>query len=183
MRTARSCSIFWEFRKYGNQIEALSGEDTVVDNLSQLLRSKVMRSIKSKDTRPELAVRAIVFSLGYRYRLHKPKLPGRPDLIFSGKKKVIFVHGCFWHVHKHCAISHVPCYPAWRRKLRLNQRRDEKVIKILDNLGWQSLIIWECEIGRANSLHRKISGFLGAKKQAARKGDGHGSKQHPQKKG
>src|SRR5260370_2007868 len=119
MRTARSCSIFWEFRKYGNQIEALSGEDTVVDNLSQLLRSKVMRSIKSKDTRPELAVRAIVFSLVYRYRLHKPKLPGRPDLIFSGRKKVLFVSGCFWHVHIHCVISHVSWYPAWLGKLRL----------------------------------------------------------------
>src|SRR5258708_17543985 len=117
MRTARSCSIFWEFRKYGNQIEALSGEDTVVDNLSQLLRSKVMRSIKSKDTRPELAVRAIVFSLGYRYRLHKPKLPGPPDLIFSGKKNVIFVLDWFWHVHQHSSRSPAPSLPACRRQL------------------------------------------------------------------
>src|SRR5258708_24225640 len=126
-----------------------------------------MGSIKRKETRPELAVRAIVFSLGYRYRLHKPKLPGRPDLIFSGKKKVIFVHGCFWHVHKHCSISHIPCYPVWRNKLRRNKRRDKRVIKVLEGLGWQSLIIWECEIPKMSSVRRRIIGFLGDRRESS----------------
>ena len=131
------------------------------DNLSKRLRSKIMRSIKSKNTRPEIAVRSLVFRLGYRYRLTKPRLPGRPDLIFAARKKVIFVHGCFWHVHTGCSIAHIPNYAFWRNKLRTNAQRDRAAIKALNKSGWRSLVVWECKLKDLNATRRRIVRFLG----------------------
>ncbi|MGH9726327.1 MAG: very short patch repair endonuclease, partial [Candidatus Acidiferrales bacterium] len=88
-----------------------------LDNLTKKTRSKIMRAIKSANTRPELCVRRTVYSLGYRYRVTGSKVPGRPDLVFCSRRKVIFVHGCFWHVHKGCPLSHIPKYAYWRNKL------------------------------------------------------------------
>ena len=132
-----------------------------MDNLSKEKRSKIMRSVKSRDTRPELCVRRVVYSLGYRYRIGGTHLPGRPDLVFRSRKKAIFVHGCFWHVHKECPLSHIPKYAYWRNKLKGNAKRDKDNLQALKRSGWKSLVLWECELIRAERVRRKIESFLG----------------------
>ena len=116
---------------------------------------------------PELAVRRLVFSMGFRYRLHVSGLPGKPDLVFSRFKKVIFVHGCFWHNHKstNCGIARMPKSNVayWRPKLIANKRRDAKHISGLRKFGWNSLTIWECELADRVQVTKKIRKFLKAK--------------------
>jgi len=125
-------------------------------------RSANMRAIRSKDMRPELAVRSMVHGLGYRYRLHARSLPGTPDLVFSSRRKAIFVHGCFWHSHG-CKSSHVPKSNRgyWIPKLRRNRDRDAKSLKALKSQGWTALVIWECETGNRLTLEKRIIRFLG----------------------
>ncbi len=125
-------------------------------------RSENMRAIRSKGMRPELAVRSMVHRLGYRYRLHKKDLPGKPDLVFASRRKVIFVHGCFWHSHD-CKISHVPKSNTsyWGPKLARNQQRDAAAQVALIEQGWRYLIVWECELDDAASAMKKVIGFLG----------------------
>jgi DNA mismatch endonuclease (patch repair protein) len=121
-----------------------------------------MRAIRSKGMRPELAVRHLVHQMGYRYRLHKEDLPGKPDLVFASRCKVIFVHGCFWHVHKGCKIAHVPKTHSeyWGPKLERNQKRDVKNIEDLKVNGWKSLVVWECEIRDQEELKKRLLDFL-----------------------
>src|SRR5690606_27253748 len=103
---------------------------------------------KSKDTAPELAVRKLVYSLGYRFRLHRRDLPGNPDLAFIGRRKVIFVHGCFWHGHSCSRGARSPKTNEeyWHSKVNRNRERDAKNLALLAMLGWGVYIIWECEI-------------------------------------
>jgi DNA mismatch endonuclease (patch repair protein) len=136
-------------------------EGHTVDNVTKEIRSKIMRSVKSRNTRPELCVRRLVHSLGYRYRIADSRLPGKPDLVFRRRKKVIFVHGCFWHVHKGCGISHIPKYTYWRTKLDKNAKRDSLNLSALKRSGWKSLVLWECELPAVGRLRRRITSFLG----------------------
>lgn len=134
-----------------------------MDKLTPQARSENMRKIRSKDTKPELFVRKIVYGLGYRYRLHWKKLPGCPDLVFPGRKKVIFVHGCFWHQHEgNCKISRIPKSNKefWIPKLMRTKERDRKNYFLLSELGWRYLIIWECEIGNVDNITKKLKNFL-----------------------
>ena len=123
-----------------------------------------MRAIRSKNMKPELAVRRLVYSMGYRYRLHRHSLPGRPDLVFPGRRKVIFVHGCFWHQHPdpECKITHRPksnrAY--WLPKLDRNVVRDAENRENLYELGWDSLVIWECEVRSGEGIAERIRDFL-----------------------
>ena len=121
-----------------------------------------MRAIRSKGMRPELAVRQLVHRMGYRYRLHKKDLPGKPDLVFAPRRKVIFVHGCFWHAHKNCKVAHTPKsnLEYWRPKLERNQARDEKNIENLAANGWKSLVVWECETKTQETLRNRLLDFL-----------------------
>lgn len=130
-----------------------------------------MRAIRSKDMAPELAVRRLVHGLGYRFRLHKKDLPGKPDLVFASRRKVIFVHGCFWHFHN-CGEGHVPKSNRdyWLSKLQRNQSRDAKNRRLLKQQGWQSLVIWECEARRDDNSRKRITAFLGARNLRARGG-------------
>jgi DNA mismatch endonuclease, patch repair protein len=132
------------------------------DILSKEERSKRMSLVKSKDTKPELFVRKLVHSLGYRYRLHKNKLPGKPDLAFKSKQKVIFVHGCFWHLHD-CGTYNLPKSRKnfWLPKLQANADRDINNKRKLKNAGFEILEIWECELKDVESLKTKIINFLG----------------------
>jgi DNA mismatch endonuclease (patch repair protein) len=122
-----------------------------------------MRHIKSKDMKPELAVRKLVHSMGYRYRLHSPKLPGKPDLVFPRLHCIIEVRGCFWHQHSGCIDSHIPKSRAdyWLPKLQRNQERDAQSLLDLQGLGWRVLIIWECEVRQSKSLTARLKRFLG----------------------
>jgi len=122
-----------------------------------------MRAIRSKDMLPELAVRSLVHKLGYRFRLHRKDLPGKPDLVFPSRHKVIFVHGCFWHSHQGCKAAHVPKtnLDYWLPKLQRNQARDARNIAALSADGWKSLIIWECELKDTAGALRTVKRFLG----------------------
>lgn len=122
-----------------------------------------MASVKAKDTRPEMLVRRLLFSLGYRYRLHDRGLPGSPDIVFRGMKKAIFVHGCFWHRHEGCPLARLPKsrLEFWGPKLDGNRERDARKLLQLQSQGWDALVIWECELKDLNLLEKKLNGFLG----------------------
>ncbi len=126
-------------------------------------RSALMSRVKAKDTKPELSVRRLAHGLGYRYRLHRRDLPGSPDLVFPGRRKALFVHGCFWHRHQGCRKTTMPKTRAkfWQRKFDDNVRRDERVIAALRDLGWDVLVVWECETSDENLLRRTLIEFLG----------------------
>jgi DNA mismatch endonuclease, patch repair protein len=128
-------------------------------------RSENMRRIRSKGMLPELAVRSLVHRMGYRFRLHRKDLPGKPDLVFVSRRKVIFVHGCFWHAHD-CKMAHKPKSNAdyWAPKLARNRTRDARNIETLTAVGWKSLIIWECETEVDKRLAQRIKTFLGKTK-------------------
>ena len=123
-------------------------------------RRRIMRAIRSRDTRPEMALRRALHQVGYRYRLHLKELPGAPDLVFPRRRKVIFVHGCFWHFHR-CAGSKIPetRRDYWEPKLRATRTRDRRNKRKLERLGWDVLVVWECELMRALPPVRR---FLGA---------------------
>jgi DNA mismatch endonuclease, patch repair protein len=133
-----------------------------MDNLSPDRRSENMRRIRSKGMKPEMIVRRLVHAMGYRYRLHSPSLPGRPDLVFSRLKKIIEVRGCFWHQHDGCIDSHIPKSRTdyWLPKLAGNRERDRKNLSELRRLGWRVLILWECEIGSSTRLATRLQRFL-----------------------
>ena len=120
-----------------------------------------MRKIRSKDTAPELVVRRLLYRLGYRYRLHGNKLPGRPDIVFYGRRKVVFVHGCFWHQHSGCREGRTPSSRPeyWEPKLRRNRERDAAHFAQLRAMGWSVLVIWECEITDTESLGLRLRAF------------------------
>lgn len=126
-----------------------------------------MAGIPSKDTKPEIIVRKLAHGLGYRYRLHDRKLPGSPDLVFPSRRKVIFVHGCFWHRHSGCRLAYFPRsnIEFWQTKFDTNVQRDKRVIKKLEETGWDVLVIWECETREANALTSHLIGFLENKKE------------------
>ena len=111
-------------------------------------RSRNMSAIKSKNTKPEIAVRKLLHSMGYRFRLHSKNLPGSPDIVLPKYKTVIFVHGCFWHRHENCKYASTPKtrQEFWNKKFNENILRDKKNLEILSSLGWKIIIIWECEI-------------------------------------
>jgi len=121
-----------------------------------------MSLIRSKDSRPEKAVRSLVHRLGYRFRLHRTDLPGKPDLAFPGKKKVMFVHGCFWHRHGCPRGSYHPKtnLEYWTKKFVSNKERDKKYLNAYKQLGWGVLVIWECQIKDKNGLCETIIRFL-----------------------
>lgn len=133
-----------------------------MDVLTAHDRSKVMASIPSRNTKPEIAVRKLTHSLGYRFRLHAKNLPGRPDMVFRSRSKVIFVHGCFWHSHKNCKNFRPPKsnQAYWGPKLKRNVERDQEVERKLRDKGWASLVIWECQLSDPNRLKDRIRRFL-----------------------
>jgi DNA mismatch endonuclease (patch repair protein) len=131
-------------------------------------RSVIMRAIRSKNTKPERYIRKLLHSLGYRFRVHDKGLPGSPDIVFSARKKVVFVHGCFWHQHPNlaCQSSRRPKSNTeyWDKKLNRNIQRDMENQEDLSILGWQYLILWECELNDLHSLQDRLVSFLGPTK-------------------
>lgn len=134
----------------------------MADTLTSAERSERMSRVRGKGTKPEMIVRRLVHGLGYRYRLHRRNLPGTPDLVFAGRKKVIFVHGCFWHRHENCKLARLPKsrHDFWIPKLEGNRRRDVENQARLREMGWDILIVWECQLGDRDRLSARITEFL-----------------------
>lgn len=136
----------------------------MTDTLSPAQRSERMSRVRGKDTGPELAVRRMTHAMGFRYRLHRNDLPGAPDLVFKKKRKVIFVHGCFWHRHSapECPFARMPKsrQAFWGPKLEANRQRDISNESKLADLGWSVLVVWECELRQPNEVRNRIERFL-----------------------
>jgi DNA mismatch endonuclease (patch repair protein) len=135
-----------------------------MDTLSRRERSERMGRVKSKDTKPELVVRRLVYGLGFKYRLHASRMPGKPDLVFTRLKSIIFVHGCFWHRHSGCALCRMPKsrLEFWEPKLEENRRRDSRNQRKLRRDGWRLLVIWECQLANQDRVKSRILEFLGS---------------------
>lgn len=133
-----------------------------MDVFSRGKRSQIMSRISGKNTKPELLVRSLLHRMGYRFRVYKKELPGKPDITLPKHKKVIFVHGCFWHGHKNCPRSKRPDTNVefWNKKIDGNILRDKKNIQRLENLGWETLTLWTCEIKNQDILKRKLISFM-----------------------
>lgn len=133
----------------------------MADTISQERRSALMRRIRSKDTRPEMAVRSLLHRLGYRFRLHRKDLPGRPDIVLPKHRKIVLVHGCFWHGHT-CRLASKPKsnQAYWAEKIQGNQARDARSLAALQNQGWTVLQLWECEVRQFTGLEDKLRKFL-----------------------
>jgi DNA mismatch endonuclease (patch repair protein) len=134
----------------------------VVDHVDQAKRSLIMAAVHSEDTGPERVVRGIVHRLGYRYRLHVKTLPGRPDLVFPARRKVIFVHGCFWHRHRMCRYATSPKSRRkfWEAKFAANVARDHRNRRQLKRMGWAVLTVWQCELKKKERLTGRLDEFL-----------------------
>jgi DNA mismatch endonuclease (patch repair protein) len=137
------------------------------DKISPARRSANMSRIRSKNTRPEMVVRRLLHRLGYRFRLHARELPGKPDVVFRRRRKAIQVHGCFWHRHAGCRDCSVPRsrQEYWLPKFAATVARDERTLTELRAIGWDVLIVWDCETGDLADLEKRLVGFLGAPAQ------------------
>ncbi|TNF01150.1 MAG: DNA mismatch endonuclease Vsr [Bacteroidetes bacterium] len=133
-----------------------------MEKMSKESRRRIMQANKSKDTIPELRVRKLLHHLGYRFRIHRKDLPGRPDIVLPRYRLVIFVHGCFWHQHPGCHLASHPKTREefWTTKFAANKARDERNVRLLENLGWRVELIWECETLDQEKLKEKLHRFL-----------------------
>lgn len=135
-----------------------------MDTLSPAERSARMARVRGRETGPEMLVRRLVHAMGFRYRLHDRRLPGSPDLVFPGRRKVIFVHGCFWHRHPDpdCKLARMPKsrLDFWKPKLQGNRERDLRHQAELETLGWRYLVVWECQLRHREQLENDIRMFL-----------------------
>ena len=135
-----------------------------MDIWSKEKRSDVMSKIRSKNTKPEILLRSLLHQKGLRFRIHRKDLPGKPDIVFPSQRVAIFVNGCFWHFHKNCNEGRIPSTNSkfWKNKLEKNIEKDAKVLKELILLGWNVIIVWECEIEKTPSvIVQKILKALG----------------------
>jgi DNA mismatch endonuclease (patch repair protein) len=126
-------------------------------------RSRIMRAVKGRDTAPELLVRRLAHAMGYRFRLQRKDLPGNPDIVFPRLRKVVFVHGCFWHGHDCARGARVPEHNRdyWTAKIARNKERDIETAAALHEMGWCRLVLWECALKDTGSLKRALKRFLG----------------------
>ena len=134
----------------------------MVDRISREHRSWNMSRIRSRDTNPELTVRSVLHRLGYRFRLHKPTLPGKPDIVLPKHHAVLLVHGCFWHRHPRCQFAYSPKsnQAFWMTKFSQNIARDVRNKRALRKMGWRVLVIWECQTTDSITLARRLQRFL-----------------------
>jgi DNA mismatch endonuclease (patch repair protein) len=132
-------------------------------------RSRIMRAVKGKNTKPELIVRKLLHAAGYRYRLHRADLPGKPDMVFPGRRKAVFVHGCFWHGHDCKRGARAPKENAdyWRTKIARNKERDCTNRLALESCGWSLIVVWECELADLPAVKDRLATFLNSPMQTA----------------
>lgn len=134
----------------------------MADTRTKEKRSEIMSAVHSKDTGPEKVIRKLVFGMGYRYRLHVKELPGRPDIVMPGKRKVIDVRGCFWHGHVGCRYGRLPKsrLQFWTAKIERNRARDAENLVLLEEKGWKVLVVWQCELKNLDTLKTKLYEFI-----------------------
>lgn len=134
-----------------------------MDIVDREARSRLMSRIRGKDTKPEMLVRRIAHRLGFRFRLHRKDLPGSPDLVFPSRRKIVFVHGCYWHRHSGCRLAYRPKSNTefWTAKFAANVARDDNALVALSQQGWDPLVIWECEAKDADLVASRLSAHLG----------------------
>ena len=134
----------------------------MADTVSKRKRSWIMSRVRSENTKPEMLVRSMLFSLGLRFRLHKAGLPGRPDIVLPKLKAIVFVHGCFWHRHKGCRDNTNPSSNSayWQEKFKRNVERDKRNAASLRKLGWRVITVWECELKKTALLERRLRRLL-----------------------
>jgi DNA mismatch endonuclease (patch repair protein) len=133
-----------------------------MDTLTPDERSARMALVRGSDTKPEITVRKMLFSMGYRYRLHDKMLPGKPDIVLPSRRKIIFVHGCFWHRHENCALARMPKsrQAFWKAKLESNRLRDGRVKAALRRQGWSVATVWECQLNNVTQLEKRLRRFI-----------------------
>jgi|SRR5579871_1689076 len=138
----------------------------MADTRSPEVRRRIMQAVRTRDTGPEMIVRRLLHFLGFRYRLHRKSLPGSPDIVFPSRKRIVLVHGCYWHGHG-CPKGRLPKsrLDYWRAKIESNRRRDRRNIRSLRRLGWAVLVVWQCETHDARLLQRRLLRFLGESQQ------------------
>jgi len=138
----------------------------MTDTRSPEQRRRIMQSVKTRDTGPEVSIRRALHRLGYRYRLHVKDLPGSPDLVFPARRKVIFVHGCFWHGHE-CPKGNLPKsrLEYWGPKIAKNKERDSRNAKQLEELGWKSTVVWQCDLKDEKAVQKRLVRYLGRSKK------------------
>lgn len=136
---------------------------SMADKVTPSQRSLMMAKVRSRNTQPEIEVRKLLHSLGFRFRLHRKNLPGKPDIVLPRHKAIVLVHGCFWHQHPHCSRATMPATRTafWTNKLRRNAERDGEQIRALEDGGWRVLVVWQCETKEAEKLTRRLRVFLG----------------------
>lgn len=135
-------------------------EAAMSDIMTPEQRSERMGRVRQKHTKPESRVRSLLHRMGYRFRLHSAKLPGRPDIVLPRHRKIVLVHGCFWHRHD-CRRALPATNPEfWRDKLKVNVQRDRRTVAALEALGWSVLVVWECETRDEATMRRALTGFL-----------------------
>lgn len=142
----------------------------MTDVFSPEKRSRIMAKVRGKNTKPELTVRSLLHRMGHRFRLHVSKLPGKPDIVLPRHKKIVEVRGCFWHGHVHCKRSSLPDTnrPFWEQKITRNKERDENNLAELERMGWEVLVVWECEAGKHAVLVEKLERFMETNKMSDR---------------
>lgn len=133
-----------------------------MDTFTPSQRSERMSRVRGKDTKPELIIRRLLHGMGYRYRLHRKDLPGKPDLVFPSRRKVVWIHGCYWHRHDGCKLARLPKsrLEFWGPKLEANKVRDSINQQAIIAMGWNFLVVWECELRNKKSVAFKIQDFL-----------------------
>lgn len=141
-----------------------------MDTRTPAKRTEIMSAVRTKDTGPELFVRKLLSAQGYRYRLHRRDLPGKPDIVFPSWRKAVFVHGCFWHGHR-CKKGRLPKSRLryWRPKIAANKKRDARNLIKLKGSGWHALVVWQCELKNDKTVMRKLKIFLGRPSHHKRK--------------
>lgn len=134
----------------------------MVDTLTPEERSERMSRVRARDTKPEMKLRRLIHGMGFRYLLHRRDLPGKPDLVFPGRRSIIFMHGCFWHRHEGCGLARLPKSKRafWSAKLEANKERDQKNISTLEAAGWRVLVIWECQLRDEGGVREVVKEFL-----------------------
>lgn len=135
----------------------------MTDSVPSSVRSQIMARVRSKGMKPEMKVRRVLHGLGYRYRLHRDDLPGKPDLAFLSRRMVVFVNGCFWHSHCGCSRVRIPATNRkyWTDKLNKNRNRDEHNVRLLKESGWRVVVVWECQLRDMRAVTNRLVAFLG----------------------